>query len=181
MAELVVEGVRSGPSPNGQWHWRPLDGTSASVPIPPALVDASWASADNVRLRIHRATSGIEILGLDETGLNQEPPGVLLNGEPLNLPETPGVEPGAVVVAEVPYSRADHGDPEATAKFRPVVVTQVHPSYLVVRPIYSKNAEGHGQRLNEPERAGLRIRSYRPRVIQSAKVASHERTLTAPR
>ena len=99
MTGQVVEGVLSGPSPNGQWHWRPLDGTGTSVPVPPALVDPLWTSAENVRLRIRKAISGIEILGLDETSLNQEPPGVLLNGEPLELPETPDVEPGVVVVA----------------------------------------------------------------------------------
>ena len=115
-----------------------------------------WRSADNVLLRIRRAISGIEILGLDETGLNQEPPGILLNGEPLELPETPDVEPGVVVVAEVPYSRVDPTVPEATAKYRPVVVTKVYPGHVVVRPIYSKNAEGHGQRLKEPVQAGLK-------------------------
>ena len=156
MTEQVVEGVLSGPSPNGQWHWRPLDGTSTSVPVPPALVDPLWTSADNVRLRIRKAISGIQILGPEETGLNQEPPGILLNGEPLELPETPDVEPGVVVVAKVPYGRADPTVPEATAKYRPVVVTKVYPGHVVVRPIYSKNAEGHGQRLREPVHAGLK-------------------------
>ncbi len=156
MTEQVVEGVLSGPSPNGQWYWRPLDGTSTSVPVPPALVDPLWTSADNVRLRIRKAISGIEILGPDEIGLNKEPPGVLLNGKPLELPETPDVEPGVVVVAEVPYSRADPTAPETTAKYRPVVVTKVHPGHVVVRPIYSKNAEGHGQRLRAPVQAGLK-------------------------
>ncbi len=156
MTEQVVAGVLSGPSPNGQWHWRPLDGTSTSVPVPPALVDPLWTSADNVRLRIRKAISGIQILGPDETGLNQEPPGILLNGEPLELPETPDVEPGVVVVAKVPYGRADPTVPEATAKYRPVVVTKVYPGHVVVRPIYSKNAEGHGQRLREPVHAGLK-------------------------
>ena len=183
MAEQVVEGVLSGPSPNGKWHWRPLDGTSASVPVPPALVDPLWTSAGNVRLRIRKAISGIEILGSDETDLDQEPPGVLLNGEPLDLPETPDVEPGVVVVAEVPYSRADHGDPEATAKFRPVVVTQAHPDYLVVRPIYSKNIEGQCQRLNEPERAGLNagaVVASEDVVISLDKVGGPRGRLTAP-
>ena len=156
VTEQVVEGVLSGPSPNGQWHWRPLDGNSTSVPVPPALVDPLWTSADNVRLRIRKAISGIEILGPDETGLNQKPPGILLNGEPLELPETPDVEPGVIVVAEVPYSRVDPTVPEATAKYRPVVVTKVYPGHVVVRPIYSKNAEGHGQRLREPVQAGLK-------------------------
>ena len=156
MTEQVVAGVLSGPSPNGQWHWRPLDGTSTSVPVPPALVDPLWTSADNVRLRIRKAISGIQILGPEETGLNQEPPGILLNGEPLELPETPDVEPGVVVVAKVPYGRADPTVPEATAKYRPVVVTKVYPGHVVVRPIYSKNAEGHGQRLREPVHAGLK-------------------------
>ena len=154
MTGQVVEGVLSGPSPNGQWHWRPLHGTSTSVPVPPALVDPSWTSADKVRLRIRNTFSGIEILGSDETSLNQEPPGVLLNGEPLELQETPDVEPGAVVVAEVPYSRADPTDPEATAKYRPVIVTKVYLGHVVVRPIYSKNTEGHGQHLREPVHAG---------------------------
>ena len=156
MTEQVVAGVLSGPSPNGQWHWRPLDGTSTSVPVPPALVDPLWTSADNVRLRVRKAISGIQILGPEETGLNQEPPGILLNGEPLELPETPDVEPGVVVVAKVPYGRADPTVPEATAKYRPVVVTKVYPGHVVVRPIYSKNAEGHGQRLREPVHAGLK-------------------------
>ena len=107
MTEQVVEGVLSGPGPNGQWHWRPLDGTGSSIPVPPALVDPLWTSADNVQLRTRKTFSGIEILGPDETSMNQEPPGVLLNGEPLELPETLDVEPGVVVVAEVPYSKAD--------------------------------------------------------------------------
>ena len=156
MTGQVVEGVLSGPSPNGQWHWRPLDGTGSSIPVPPALVDPLWTSADKVRLRTRNTFSGIEILGPDETGLNQEPPGILLNGEPLELPETPDVEPGVVVVAEVPYSRVDPTVPKATAKYRPVVVTKVHPGHVVVRPIYSKNTEGHGQRLREPVLAGLK-------------------------
>ena len=37
-----------------------------------------------------------------------------------------------------------------------MVVTKVGPGHVVVRPIYSKNAEGHGQRLREPEPAGLK-------------------------
>jgi len=156
VTEQVVEGVLSGPSPNGQWHWRPLDGKSTSVPVPPALVDPLWRGADNVRLRIRKIISGIEILGPDEIGLNQEPPSILLNGEPLELPETSDVEPGVIVVAEVPYSRVDPTAPEATAKYRPVVVTKVYPGHVVVRPIYSKNAEGHGQRLREPVHAGLK-------------------------
>ena len=155
MTGQVVEGVLSGPSPNGQWHWRPLDGTGTSTPVPPALVDPLWTSADKVRLRVRNTFSGIEILGSDETSLNQEPAGVLLNGEPLELPETPDVEPGVVVVAEVPYSRVDPTVPEATAKYRPVVVTKVYPGHVVVRPVYSKNTEGHGQRLREPVQAGL--------------------------
>ena len=156
MTGQVVEGVLSGPSPNGQWHWRPLDGTGTSTPVPPALVDPLWTSADKVRLRVRNTFSGIEILGSDETSLNQEPAGVLLNGESLELPETPDVEPGVVVVAEVPYSQADPTAPEATVKHRPVVVMKMHPGYVVVRPIYSKNTEGHGQRLREPEHAGLK-------------------------
>jgi hypothetical protein len=115
-----------------------------------------WRDADNVRLRIRKTISGIEILGPDEIGLNQEPPSILLNGEPLELPETSDVEPGVIVVAEVPYSRVDPTAPEATAKYRPVVVTKVYPGHVVVRPIYSKNAEGHGQRLREPVHAGLK-------------------------
>ena len=183
MTGQVVEGVLSGPSPNGQWHWRPLDGTGTSIPVPPALVDPLWTSADKVRLRTRNTFSGIEILGSDETSLNQEPAGVLLNGEPLELPETPDVEPGVVVVAEVPYSRVDPGDPEATAKFRPVVVTQVHPSHLVIRSIYSKNTEGHGQRLNEPERAGLKagaVVASEDVVISLDKVGASKGRLTAP-
>ena len=156
MTEQVVEGVLSGPGPNGQWHWRPLDGTGSSIPVPPALVDPLWTSADNVQLRIRKTFSGIEILGPDETSMNQEPPGVLLNGEPLELPETLDVEPGVIVVAEVPYSKTDPTAPEETAKYRPVVVTKVYPGHVVVRPIYSKNAEGHGQRLREPVQAGLK-------------------------
>jgi hypothetical protein len=115
-----------------------------------------WRGADNVRLRIRKTISGIEILGPDEIGLNKEPPGVLLNGEPLELPETPDVEPGVVVFAEVPYSRADPTAPETTAKYRPVVVTKVYPEHVVVRPVYSKNTEGHGQRLKAPVQAGLK-------------------------
>jgi hypothetical protein len=37
-----------------------------------------------------------------------------------------------------------------------VVVTKVYPGHVVVRPIYSRNAEGHGQRLREPVQAGLK-------------------------
>ena len=183
MAEQVVEGVLSGPNPMGEWHWRPLDGTSVSVPVPPALVDPAWVSADNVRLRVRKSVSRIEILGVDETDLGQESPGVLLNGEPLDIPVTPEVEPGVVVVAEVPYSHADHADPGATTKFRPVVVTQVHPGYLVVRPIYSNNAEGQGQRLNEPERAGLNagaVVAGGDVVVSLDKVGALKGRLTAP-
>ena len=156
VSEQVVEGILSGPSPDGRWHWRPLDGTSASIPVPPALVDPVWTNADTVRLCIRKGTSGSEILGPDETVPNQETFGVFLNGEPLDLPETLDVEPGVVVIAEVPYSRADLTASEITAKYRPVVVTKVHPGHLVVRPVYSKNAEGHGQRLREPVQAGLK-------------------------
>ena len=85
--------------------------------------------------------------------------------------------------AEVPYSHADHADPGATTKFRPVVVTQVHPGYLVVRPIYSNNAEGQGQRLNEPERAGLNagaVVAGGDVVVSLDKVGALKGRLTAP-
>ena len=61
----MVEGVLSGPNPNGPWHWRRRYGTGTSIPVPPALVDPLWTSGDKVRLRIRNTFSGDVILGTD--------------------------------------------------------------------------------------------------------------------
>lgn len=183
MAKQVVEGVLSGPSPNGRWYWRPLNEAGGSVPVPLSLVDPSWASATKVRLCIRRTISGIEIVESDDTSAEKELPGVLLNGEPLDLPETPDLIPGVVVNAEIPYSRVDRGEPKATAKVRPVVVAQVHRGYLVVRPVYSKNTKGRGQRLTEPVLAGLSVGAVvasEDVVISLDKVGTSRGRLTAP-
>ena len=156
-AERIEAGVVSGPDPRGRWHWRPMKG-GESQPLDPDWVDPDWRSGQTVEMRVRRTFKGVEVIGPAadpaESGIDPDDP-VLLNGEPLKLPPSRDLEPGAVVSAEIPFSARDPADPERESKWRPVVVVRVEDEVVVVRAVYSRNTEGRGRRLQDPGQAGL--------------------------
>ncbi len=151
MGTRLVEGVLSGPGPDGTWHWRPEGGDS--LPVPEHLVDPEWVNAATVEMQVRRKGGKTDLLGPPDP----EPDALLLvDGKPYVAPDTIDLEPGAVGWAVVPFGGPlDRVDPTRTSKRRPVVVTQVHDDYVVVRPAFSTNAEGRGRRLHDPGPAGL--------------------------
>ncbi len=152
MGTRLEKVVVSGPNPAGAWFWRPLDG-GETQPVPEALVDFTWSAGDIVEMHVRRSGSTIELVGPPEP----EPEALLyVDGEPYTPPDTLDLEPGVVAWANVSFgARDDSLGPDRTSKRRPTVVTQVHPDYVVVRPAFSNNAEGRGQKLHDPEPAGL--------------------------
>lgn len=158
MTEKVEAGVVSGrPDSRDRWHWRPMKG-GESRPLDPDWVDPDWRSGQTVEMRVRRTFKGVEVIGpaADPAGSGSDPDDpVLLNGEPLNLPPSRDLEPGAVVIAEIPFSARDPADPERESKRRPVVVMRVEDEVVVVRAVYSRNTEGRGRRLQDPGPAGL--------------------------
>ena len=156
-AGRIEAGVVSGPDSRGRWHWRPMKG-GESQPLDPDWIDPDWRSGQTVEMRVRRTFKGVEVVGpaADPAGSESGPDDpVLLNGEPLNLPPSRDLEPGAVVSAEIPFSARDPADPERESKWRPVVVVRVEDEVVVVRAVYSRNTEGRGRRLQDPEQAGL--------------------------
>ena len=156
MSKRVIEGVLSGPDTNGLWYWRPLTEGGASRVLPRDLAEPGWVNGDVIRLRVKMTVSGPEVLGLDDTIGGGEEPLLLLNGEQLDLVPDTAPEPGDVVWAEVSYDRADPTDGANFAKSRPVVIVDVQEDFVVGRAVYTKNSEGRGRRMREPERAGLK-------------------------
>ena len=156
LSKRVIEGVLSGPDTDGLWYWRPLTGGGASLALPRDLVEPGWVNGNVVPLRVKMTVSGLEILGLDDTTGGEGEPLLLLNGEPLYLVPDMTPEPGDVVWAEVPYGRADSTDDDHVAKSRPVVIVEVQDDFVIGRAVYSRNSEGRGRRIREPERAGLK-------------------------
>ena len=156
-AARIEMGVVSGPDRLGRWHWRPTKG-GESQPLDSDWVDPDWYSGQMVEMRVRRTFKGVEVIG-PVTELAEEPAApddpVLLNGQPLNLPPSRELEPGAVVIASIPYSARDPGDPGREEKRRPVVVVRVEEEIVVVRAVYSRNTEGRGRRLQDPVPAGL--------------------------
>ena len=155
-AERIEAGVVSGPDPRGRWHWRPEKGESQ--PLDPDWVDPDWRSGQTVEMRVRRTFKGVEVIGpaADPAGSRSGPDDpILLNGQPLNLPPSRDLEPGAVVIAEIPFSARDPGDPEREFKRRPAVVVRAEDEVVVVRAVYSRNTEGRGRRLQDPGPAGL--------------------------
>lgn len=155
MGTRVEQIVVSGPGPDGQWFWRLANGPGETGPVAPDLVDPDWSSGDIVEMRVRREIGRIELVG---------PPGepeveeasILLNGEPLNLPEDREIKPGDILNAMVRFGRpADRVDRERTGKRRPVVVVGIEGNHLTVRPIFSSNTGGRGQRLRDPVAANL--------------------------
>ena len=154
--ERIEAGVVSGPDPRGVWYWRPPKGESQ--PLDPDWVDPDWRSGQTVEMRVRQTFKGVEIIGpaTDPAGSGIDPDDpVLLNGEPLKLPPSRDLEPGAVVSAEIPFSARDPGDPGRESKRRPAVVVRVEDDAVVVRAVYSRNTEGRGRRLQDPVAAGL--------------------------
>lgn len=156
MTEKVEAGVVSGPDPRGRWHWRPEKGESR--PLDPDWVDPDWRSGQTVEMRVRRTFKGVEVIGpaADPAGSGSglDDP-ILLNGQPLDLPPSRDLEPGAVVSAEIPFSARDSADPERESKRRPAVVVRADDDVVVVRAVYSRNTEGRGRRLQDPGPAGL--------------------------
>lgn len=156
-AERIEAGVVSGPDRWGRWHWRPTKG-GESQPFDPDWVDPGWRSGQTVEMRVRRTFRGVEVIGpvtnpAEESAAIDDP--VLLNGQPLNLPPNRELEPGAVVIAPIPYSARDPGDPGRELKRRPAVVVRAEDEIVVVRAVYSRNTEGRGRRLQDPVTAGL--------------------------
>ena len=156
-AERIEAGVVSGPDSRGRWHWRPMKG-GESQPLDPDWVDPDWRSGQTVEMRVRRTFKGVKVIGpaADPAGSGSGPDDpVLLNGVPLNLPPSRELEPGAVVIAPIPFSARDPGDPGRESKRRPAVVMRVEDEVVVVRAVYSRNTEGRGRRLRDPGPAGL--------------------------
>ena len=156
-AARIEAGVVSGPDRLGRWHWRPTKG-GESQPLDPDCVDPDWRSGQTVWMRVRRTFKGVEVIGpatdpAEESAAPDDP--VLLNGQPLNLPPSRDLEPGAVVSVEVRYSARDPADPERESKRRPAVVVRVEEELVVVRAVYSHNNEDRGRRLRNPVPAGL--------------------------
>lgn len=156
-AARIETGVVSGPDQRGRWHWRPTKG-GESQPLDSDWVDPDWYSGQMVEMRVRRTFKGVEVIGpatewAEESAAFDDP--VLLNGQPLNLPPSRELEPGAVVIAPIPYSARDPGDPGRELKRRPVVLVRVEEEVVVVRAVYSRNTEGRGRRLQDPVPAGL--------------------------
>ena len=155
-AEQIEAGVVSGPDRLGRWHWRPMkDGESQ--PLDPDWVDPGWRSGQKVEMRVRRTFKGVEVIGpaTDPAEESAAFDPVLLNGQPLNLPPSRDLEPGVVVIAPIPYSARDPGDPGREEKRRPAVVVRAEEEVVVVRAVYSRNTEGRGRRLQDPVPAGL--------------------------
>lgn len=156
-AERIEAGVVSGPDRLGRWHWRPTKG-GESQPLDPDWVDPDWRNGQKVEMRVRRTFKGVEVIGpaidpAEESAAPDDP--VLLNGQPLKLPPSRDLEPGVVVIAPIPYSARDPGDPEREEKRRPAVVVRAEDEVVVVRAVYSRNTEGRGRRLQDPVPAGL--------------------------
>ena len=159
MGTRVEKVVVSGPGPDGQWYWRPVDGSGDTQSIDPPLIDSDWTSGNIIEMWVRREMGRIELVG-PPVEPEVEEASILLNGEPLDLPEHHEIEPGHVLYAVVRFGRpADRVDRERIGKRRPVVVVGIEGNHLIVRPIFSRNAEGRGQRLREPQTAGLSTNS----------------------
>lgn len=156
-AAQIEAGVVSGPDRLGRWHWRPMKG-GESQPLDPDWVDPDWRSGQTVKMRVRRTFKGVEVIGpatdpAEESAAPDDP--VLLNGQPLIRLPSRDLEPGAVVIAPIPYSARDPGDPGREEKRRPAVVVRAEDEVVVVRAVYSRNTEGRGRRLQDPVPAGL--------------------------
>ncbi len=115
--------------------------------------------ADVVEMCVRREMGRIELVGLPVEPEVEEA-FILVNGVPLDLPEDDEIEPGDVLYAAVRFGRpADRVDRDRIGKRRPVVVVGIEGDHLIVRPIFSRNTEGRGQRLREPFAAGLSTKS----------------------
>lgn len=159
MGIRVEKVVVSGPGPDGKWFWRPVDGPGDTQTVDTSIVDTEWVSADVVEMRVRREMGRLELVG-PPVEPEVEEASILLNGVPLDLPEGDEIEPGDVLYAVIRFGRpADRVDRDRIGKRRPVVVVGIEGSHLIVRPIFSRNTQGRGQRLLEPLAASLSTRS----------------------
>ncbi|MBC8194262.1 MAG: hypothetical protein H8E69_00680 [Actinobacteria bacterium] len=159
MGTRVEKIVVSGPGPDGTWYWRPHDGSGDTQTVDTPLIDFDWTSGDIVEMRVRREMGNIELVGPTEEPEVEEAP-ILVNGEPLDLPADDEIEPGDVIYAVVRFGRpANRVERDRVGKRRPVVVVGLEGGHLVVRPIFSRNTEGRGQRLREPNSANLSANS----------------------
>jgi len=159
MGTRVEKIVVSGPGPDGTWYWRPHDGSGDTKAVDTPLIDSDWTSGDIVEMRVKREMGRIELVGMPADPEVKEA-SILLNGEPLNLPEGSEITIGDVVYAMVRFGRAeDRVNRDHAGKRRPAVVVGIEGDHLVVRSIFSRNTEGRGQRLLQPEAAGLSTNS----------------------
>ena len=156
MAERTLEAVVSGPDSKGQWHWRPLDGAGGTQPLQSDLVSPLWESGEIVELRLKRNTGIWQVVEIAGPAIEPEAL-LLLNGEPVEFGPDDRLHPGTVVIAEIPFGNpGDGSDPNRTSKRRPAVVASVGDGFVSVRAVYSRNTEGRGTRLLDPEAAGLK-------------------------
>mgnify|MGYP001584522139 CR=1 FL=1 len=169
MATKAVEIVVSGPDPRGIWHWRHHDGTEGYHEVPDELADADWTSGTVITARVESRPGGPVIVAIgDRTdvridghsdGPNGAPP-LLVNGEPFEVPLGSDLEVGMVVTAQVRFTnRSGSQDGGPVAKRRPAVVVDLESLTVSVRPVFSQNSEGRGQRLHDWKEAGLSHRS----------------------
>jgi len=152
MGTRLEKVVLSGPNQDGEWFWRPAEG-GETRPVPKALVEPDWKRGSIVELLVTRSGSTIELLGPPEP----EPEALLyVDGEPYVPPDTLELEPGVVVVATIPFDGIeDRTNPDVDSKNRPAVVVRVERDFVVVRALFSRNAEGKGQRLKDSKSIGL--------------------------
>ena len=152
MGTRLEKVVVSGPNKKGEWFWRPADG-GETLPVPEHLVNLGWVNAQTVEMQVRRKGSTIELVGPPEP----EPEALLyVDGEPYLPPDTLELEPGVVVVATIPFDGIeDRTNPDVDSKNRPAVVVRVERDFVVVRALFSRNAEGKGQRLKDSKSIGL--------------------------
>ncbi len=104
MDTRVEKVVVSGPGPDGQWYWRPVGGSEDAQSIDPPLVDSDWTSGGIIEMRVRREMGRIELVGQPDEPVVEEA-SILLNGEPLDLPEDEQIEPGDVLCAVIRCGR----------------------------------------------------------------------------
>jgi hypothetical protein len=140
MDTRVEKVVVSGPGPDGQWYWRPVGGSEDAQSIDPPLVDSDWTSGDIIEMRVRREMGRIELVGQPDEPVVEEA-SILLNGEPLDLPEDEQIEPGDVLCAVIRCGRpaCRPGGRDRVGKRRPVVVVGTEGNYLIVKPIFSRD------------------------------------------
>ena len=134
---IQLQGVVSGPDPDGCWHWRPVDGTKnirrGSNVIKASDADPGWHRGSPVLMNVRHTATGWAVTGRADVddekiaAIKADAPLVMMGGRALDqvLPtgET-GPQTGQVLRARVDYDAADRRRPGDRRKVRPVVICQ---------------------------------------------------------